>query len=171
MFRRLFGRKDPQDIELEEKLDKDLLEELIFRLKDEPFYLEHDRVKELARVDLTVRMIPAPLVEIDRCYKLLHQLQDGAEECLTNQYDPSKKAKKYILALRQLSLSAQFDLFSIENKKKRIQKLAGDMDSEVFALLTGFRLSVLSLLKEVFEVYDIRVFPKLKAAVIKGLKA
>jgi hypothetical protein len=170
MFKFLFGRKDPQDIELEEKLDKDLLEGLIYRLKDEPFYLEQDKVKELAKVDLTFKIHPAPLVHIDSCYELLHQLQDSTEESLTSEYDPSKKAKKYILALRQLSLTTQFDLFSIESRKRRIQKIVGDMDSEVFALLTRFRLSVYSVLHEIFDVYDIRVYPKLKAAVTKGLK-
>lgn len=171
MLKFLLRRKDPEEIELEEKLDKDLLEGLMYRLKDEPFYLEQDRIKELAKVDLTVRMIPAPLIQMDDCYDVLHQLQDGAEESLMSEYEPSKKAKKYILALRRLSLVAQVDLFSIESKKKRIQKLSGDMDSEVFALLTRFRLSVYSVLHEIFDVYDIRVYPKLKEAVIKGLKA
>ncbi len=167
MFDGFYKRKDAEAVELEEKLDKDLLEQMLFALKDESFYTDPDSLALYCKVDLTVREPNKPILYLDRCYDVLHRLQDCAEESLMNEYDPSKRAKKYIKALRNLSLSTQVSLFSVESKKHRIQRLAGDIDTEIFVLLTRFRISACQLLKEIFESYDIRVYPKL----IKGISA
>jgi hypothetical protein len=155
MFDFFNSEKDLDSLEIELKLDRDLLEQMLYEFKDEDFYLEPNSAFEMAEVDVT----DGELLYIDDFYFVLDHAEVTADMFLYNEYRPSKKVINLIKSLRKASLSAQLALFTLFKKKKRIKKLTENIDSEVFMTIAEFKMSVCNILHEIFETYDINVYP------------
>ena len=155
MFDLFKNKKDLDSLEIERKLDQDLLEQMLYEFKDEDFYLEFNAAFEMAQVD----EIDGELLYIDDFYFVLDHAEETADMFLYNEYRPSKKVITLIKSLRKASLSAQFALFTLFKNKKRIKKLKENVDSEVFVTIAEFKVTVCNILHEIFETYDINVYP------------
>ena len=155
MFDFLKRKPDDDSLEIERKLDLDLLEQMLFEFKDEVFYHESDMASEMAQVDLS----NGDLVNIEDFYQVLYHLEETVDSALLTEYKPSKKVLELFKRLRRASFGAQMSLFAMFKKKKRTVKLKGNMDSDVYRTIIEFQVSVWTILHDIFETYDIRVYP------------
>lgn len=155
MFDFLKRKPDADSLEIERKLDQDLLEQMLFEFKDERFYNESDFAYPMAQIDLT----NGELVNIDDFYEVLIHLEEAVDLVQFTEYNPSKKVRKLFKRLRRASVSAQMTLFTLTKKKNRRVKLKGNIDTDVYRTIIEFQLSVWSILHDIFESYDIRVYP------------
>lgn len=155
MFDFLKNEKDPDSLEIELKLDKDLLEQMLYEFKDEKFYVDPRSAADLAQVDLSTN----ELKNIERFYEVLVHCEECADMFLLNEYKPSKNVLKLIKSIRKASLNCQVALFTLFRKKNRNVQLKGNIDSEVFVAIAEFKVNVCNILHEIFETYDINVYP------------
>jgi hypothetical protein len=155
-------KTDPELLEIEEKLDKDLLEQLLYEFKDKRFYTESRSAATMAQVDLNDRSGCKELLHIDRFYEVLGHVEDTVDKYLMTEYNPSKKATRMIKSLRKCSLDAQVALFTLYKKKNRKQILKDNIDADVFVAIAEFKVSVCRVLNDIFETYDIRVYPQFR---------
>lgn len=155
MFDFFKSKPDADSLEIERKLDQDLLEQMLFEFKDEDFYNESDIAYQMAQIDLN----SGELVNIEDFYEVLIHLDEAVDLVQFTEYKPSKKVLDLFKRLRKASVSAQVTLFSMFKKKNRPVKLAGNVDSDVYRTIIEFQMSVWSILHDIFEFYDIRVYP------------
>lgn len=152
----LFKReKDPELVEVEYKLDKDFLEQMLYEFKDEGFYQNLSRQNELSSVDLST----GELRFIEDVYEILIHAEETLDQFLINEYRPSREVMDWLRELRTASLYAQANLFKLTRKKGRIQQLLKEIDFEVFLIIAAYRSVFCRIFHEIFETYDIRVYP------------
>jgi FMN phosphatase YigB (HAD superfamily) len=155
MFNLFKREKDPELVEVEHKLDKDFLEQMLYEFKDATFYQNHDMQNQLSSVDLS----SGELLYIDDVYDIFFHAEETIDQFLINEYRPSKEVLEWLKDLRTASLYAQATLFKLTRKKGRIQQLLKDIDFEVYLIVATFRSVFTRIFHEIFESYDIRVYP------------
>jgi hypothetical protein len=155
MFDIFKGQQDPDSLEIERKLDQDLLEQMLYQFKDEEFYNETKVSSSMAQVDLK----NGELVNIDDFYEVLIHIEQTVDMLQFTEYKPSKHVMKIFDRLRKASISAQVTIFALIKKKNRMIRAMGNIDSDVYSTITEFHRSVCTILHEIFESYDIRVYP------------
>lgn len=150
---------DEESAELEFKLDKDLLEQMLHEFKNEDFYVNTHSAIKMSQVNMSDRGMVKDLIHMDELDSLLCHVEETADNFLFSEYKPSKRASSLIKALRKASLNAQIALFTLLRKQNRIQKLKGSMDADVFVTVAEFKVTVCKIFNEIFDTYDIRVYP------------
>lgn len=161
MFNLFKREKDPELVEVEYKLDKDFLEQMLYEFKDTEFYHNLKMQNQLSSVDLS----SGELLYIEDVYEILFHAEETIDQFLINEYRPSKEVMEWLKELRTASLYAQATLFKLTRKKGRIQQLLEDIDFEVFLTIAGFRAVFCRIFHEIFETYDIRVYPTFRQTI------
>ena len=159
MFNFFKEKNDPESLEVVRKLDQDLFEQLLFEFKDEDFYFNHRSPINLAQIDMSDPQPVKRLIKIEEIDAVLIHAEDMANMFLINEYQPSKKTLTLINNLRKISLKSQIALYALLNKKNRKQVIRGSLDFEVSLMLTHFKSAIFLIFHEIFETYDIRVYP------------
>ena len=157
--------KDEESSEIVYKLDKDLLEDMIYEFKNEDFYFDQQSTVTMSQVNLSSRSLVKKLIHIEELTSLICNVEYRSGEFLLCEYIPSREAMNMIKYLRKASLNAQNALTPLLKNKKRIQKLNGSMDVEVFEIIAAFKLGVCKAFKEIFDAYDIQVYPEFRKKV------
>lgn len=159
MFNFFKEKNDPESLEVVRKLDQDLFEQLLFEFKDEDFYFNHRSPVNLAQIDMSDPQPVKRLTKIEEIDAVFIHAEDMANMFLVNEYQPSKQTLTLINNLRRTSIETQLALYALLNKKNRRQIIRGSLDFEVSVILTHFKTRIFLIFYEIFETYDIRVYP------------
>jgi hypothetical protein len=114
MFDIFKGQQDPDSLEIERKLDQDLLEQMLYEFKDEEFYNETKVSSSMAQVDLK----NGELVNIDDFYEVLIHIEQTVDMLQFTEYKPSKTRHEDFRSVAQSFHQCSSDHIFLDKKEK-----------------------------------------------------